>query len=702
VLVFDLESDGLLDTISKVHCINLIDRSDGREYRFTDHEFYQNLDGSYSEKRTPRDGTIADALNLLSEAEALGGQNIVRYDLPALAKVYEGFARNPDATIRDTKIMSQVMYPTLFDKDFAMSRKGKLPSDFIKRGHAGSHSLGAWGLRLGKTQKADFKPKDYGHTWATMPFTEEMDEYCMIDVRTNVDILEHFEKRATVLTTDEALDLEMRVAEIIQRQEQFGWSFDVEGAEALTHELQGKKAGLEDELRATFQPFFVRQQAKLFRPAATQRRWVRHPKGAHTRIIKEETGETYLHTFKNGRTQKRKVYREVKQRGWWEYLDEGASICKVKMTLFNPASRDHIANRLSVLFGWEPIEYTDSGKPKVDEDTLKSLEYPEAQKIIEYLMVDKRLGQVADGKQAWLKRVKPDGRVHTKVNPLGTITTRMTHYDFNIAQVPSSKKPYGSQCRALFYAPDGYLQVGCDAEGLELRMLGHFMAKWDGGEYVQAVTTGNKEDGTDAHTLNMIALKFNSRENAKTWFYAFIYGAGMFKLGTIVLEDFDEDTRRRFYEKYPAGRARDQAISRLGSRSRARIAEGIPALGKFIEAVKAKAKRGYVKGLDGRRIYTRSDHSAPNTLLQGDGAITMKKALVLLDDNLQQQGLKPGKDYEFNANIHDEFQIESAEEHAETVGQAAAEAIRLAGEHFSLRCPLAGAYATGRSWADTH
>ena len=212
MIVFDIESNGLLDTISRLHCINAIDRATGREYRYTDHEFYQNVDGSLSDVRCPRSGTLADGFNLLQGAQVIAGHNIIAYDAPAIRKVY------PDVVLRarmyDSKVASQLIYPDLKDRDFARLRKGKLPESF--RQYVGSHSLFPWGIRLGGEAKSDFTPAQYGHTWATMPFTQEMDEYCMQDVRANVALIEHFESRQY---SEQALWLEMDVHHIITWQE---------------------------------------------------------------------------------------------------------------------------------------------------------------------------------------------------------------------------------------------------------------------------------------------------------------------------------------------------------------------------------------------------------------------------------------------------------------------------------------------------
>jgi DNA polymerase I-like protein with 3'-5' exonuclease and polymerase domains len=655
LLVFDIESDGLLDTISKVHCINIINKVTGEELRFSDHSTYLNTDGTDSGIATQRNGTINDALWMLHNAESVAGQNIVGYDIPALKIVYPSWA-GITGRIYDTKIMSQLLFPNLKDKDFAALAKRKLPEDFKKRGLIGTHKLESWGLRLGGELKADFNPKDYGHTWASMPFTQEMDNYCMQDVRTNVHILKYFLSLGISL---DALYLEQRVAAILIRQETYGWCFDEEKAHKLVAELQGMRAELEEQCREAFHPWYAPdgKRGGLFTPK-----------------------------------------RDNKRMG---YL-KGVELGKIKLVEFNPGSRDHISNRLMAIHGWKPTEYTKEGKPKVDETILSSLPYPEAKLLTQYLTVQKRLGQIAEGNKAWLKYVK-DGRIHGRINPMGTVTRRMSHYNPNIAQVPANRAPYGAACRSLFRASPGKVLVGCDADGLELRCKGHFMARWDDGAFAEAVVSGKKEDGSDQHTINQKLIGLHSRDSAKTWYYAFIYGAQDYKLGTIIVEDFPDEKQLRFYSKYPSGPKRDRAYQRLGKRSRDRMMAGLPAMARFIEAVQKAASRGWLKSLDGSRLLVRSQHSALNTLLQSAGAIVMKKALVIMDDLFQTDlKLTPGQDYEFVGNIHDEVQIETTEEHAEDIGRSAAESIRLAGEHFNFRCPLAGNYAIGKTWAETH
>jgi DNA polymerase I-like protein with 3'-5' exonuclease and polymerase domains len=650
-LVFDIETTGLLKQLDRIHCITAIDPDTKQQYAFNG--------GTYDDgSPAPRDGSIEDGLRLLAAADELIGQNIIWFDIPAIQKLHPEW--QPTGRIFDTKVAAQVIWSDMAERDAVALARGRLPTDFQQRGLMGKHSLEAWGFRLG-VLKGDFRgPWD--------KFTEEMDRYARQDPVTTLALYEHVVAQNY---SAECLELEHAVSRIIFRQHARGFAFDVRQAEQLTAKLQRRMAELSDELARTFRPWYA----------------------------PDVKGGTALFVPK----------KDSKSLGYVA----GAALSKVKEVVFNPASRDHIADRLKRLRGWAPKEFTPSGKPQVDETTLAALPWPEAQLLAEYLMVEKRLGQVAEGGEAWLKHATTAGilgtaqsgvaRIHGNVNTNGAVTGRMTHSAPNVAQTPANHAPYGKDCRACFIATPGLVLVGCDAEGLELRMLAHYMAIYDGGAYVDAVVNGKKEDGTDAHSMNMRAAGLNTRDAAKTFIYALIYGAGDFKLGTISYEDFTEEQRKRFLSKHTTKRAREGALKRLGAARRARLLEGIPALGKLTDAVKqAVRKRGFLRGLDGRRLPVRSDHAALNTLLQSGGAVAMKKALVLADAAFTDTIRSKGGIVEPVANVHDEFQIETEEQYAELVGNIAAGAITKAGEHFKLRCPLAGSFSVGASWRDTH
>ena len=344
------------------------------------------------------------------------------------------------------------------------------------------------------------------------------------------------------------------------------------------------------------------------------------------------------------------------------YSEKTGKRLKDSVTVFNVGSRQQVAERLATK-GAKWTQATPSGKPVVDEKTLKENSHvAEAGKVLEYLTLQKRYAQV----HSWLEAVEDDGRVHGRVISNGAVTGRMTHQSPNMAQVPAGHSPYGKECRSCWTVPEGKKLVGFDASGLELRMLAHYM---DDKEFTNVLLT------EDIHTRNQVAAGLETRPQAKTFIYAFLYGAGDAKIGNIV-----------------GGSARD------GANLKQRFLRNTPALESLRERVARASKRGYLTGLDGRRLRVRSEHAALNTLLQAAGAIVMKKALVILDDYAQQWKL----DYKFIGNIHDEVQSEVAANQAEKFGWLAVECLKASGLAFNLRCPLDGEYQVGTTWAETH
>lgn len=605
---------------------------------------------------------IREALDRLSEADLIVGHNVIGFDLPAIAKVYPGWTYK--GQVRDTLIMARLIWPVedLKERDFKRFKEGKLPGNMI-----GRFTLQSFGYRLGNYKG------DYSGSWAE--WNVEMQEYMMQDGEVTASLWNAIAKKQWA---EQSIQLEHAVAFIVSRQERYGFLFNTEDAGRLYAEMVGVKTEVEAELQAAFPPWVTET--------------VFIPKG-------------------NNRTL-----------GY----QKGVPFIKRKTVTFNPSSRDHIASRLKAQRGWEPLDFTPDGKPKVDEEILSKLPWPETDLLIKYLTVEKRIAQLATGKEAWLKKVDDKtGRIHGRVITNGAVTGRMTHSGPNLAQVPGVRlgkddKPlyglagyYGAECRKLFTVAKGKKQVGADASALELRCLAGYMARFDDGAYIRTVLEGKKEDGTEIHSVNAKALG-TDRATAKVWFYAFIYGAGDFKLGTIL--------------KAPAGKEMS-----AGRASRARFLKNLPALGKIIDKVKnrvdghcyrdaegkpivlkdkAKARAllaaggtrepTYLIGLDGRQLKCRSSHSAFNTLLQSAGAVIMKVALVELDDQLQASGMIPGVHYEFVANVHDEWQIEVDEDKADYVSKAAVAALRRAGEILKFRCPIDGEAKVGGSWYDTH
>ena len=481
----------------------------------------------------------------------------------------------------------------------------------------GGHSLENWGNILNQ-------PKGEHYDWDN--FSQDMVDYCRQDVRVNKLV---YQKLLTELTGfgSESVELEHRVQDIICGQIKTGWTLDQEKAFLLLAELKEKKYELEDEVLQTFKPLPT--------------------------FVKEITPKTK----KDG------TYSVVGLKFLGDqWTTAVAPFSRIDYPVFNLGSRQQIGRYLQY-FGWKPKQFTETGQPIVDEAVLSKVQgIPEASLIGEYLMIQKRVAQV----QSWLDAVEDDGRVHGYVNACGAVTGRMTHSSPNMGQVPAVYSPYGRECRDVWTIPEGYKLVGCDASGLELRMLAHYMN--DEG-YTNEILNG------DIHTANQLASGVETRDQAKTFIYAFLYGAGDAKIGSIV-----------------GGTAKD------GRRLKEKFLANTPSLRDLRERVGVAASRGYVLGLDRRRVSIRSEHAALNSLLQSAGAVVMKKALCLLQEYATIWGIK----FNIIGNIHDEIQTEVEQEKAEVFGRLAVSCIEAAGLHYKLNCPLTGDYKVGNSWADTH
>lgn len=584
--IYDIETNGLLDQLDRVHCITAINLETG-------------------ERHAARPDQCEDLARTLYKSDGLIGHNIWSFDNRALAKIYDWWDRVDDVRDSDTMIDTRLIWPTLFDEDERQISKG---SEF-PRELRGRHSLKAWGMRLGVLKG------DYEGGWEE--FNEDMFAYAQQDVEVTLSLWKWIEKQEY---SPVARQLEQSVARIMSRQEATGFPFNSEAAESLLRSLQSRQAEIHSELSVAFPPWQVR-----------------------TPFIPKVNNKT---------------------RGYVK----GELTYKVKEIVFNPASRDHIADRLIKLHGWDPDVLTDGGKPKIDETVLKDLPYPEAKLLAENFTIEKRLGQLAQGSQGWIKKVK-NGRIHGRVTTNGAVTGRATHQSPNIAQCPGVNAPYGRECRSLFTAPEGRVLLGFDASGLELRCLAHYMSRWDDGAYGEEILNG------DIHTANQKAAGLETRNQSKTFIYALIFGAGNAKIGSIVGGD-----------------------EKKGSYLKRKFLEAVPAIKKLSNSVKKKSDAGYLYGLDGRKIHVRSQHSALNTLLQGAGAAICKQMIVEMDALFKRRGL----DVQHHAWVHDEVQLSCPPEIAEEVGQTCIDAIKRTEKFFNFRMPLDGEFSVGTNWADTH
>ena len=597
-LIFDLESDGLYDVVSVIHCIVI-------------HDIGANQTFTYGPD------CITAALDHLATADVLIGHNIIFYDLPVLQKLHS-FVRK--SRIVDTLICTRLIWPKEVLYDLDTEQYPQVPEK-----NRGSASLKAWGWRLAN-HKIDFK--DFSE------YSQEMLDYCVQDVVVTLNLWQFIVKQNY---PQAAFKLEHDFAIAINKQIRAGIPFDVDASLDLVDGLRTKQEELEVHLKEIFPP------------------------------IKHET-----------------IFVPKVNNATKGYV-KGQAFTKVRWEEFNPGSREQIVQRLQAKYGWTPETTTEKGNPILNDDILAALPYPEAIQLSEYMLVKKRLGQIADGRNAWLKLVNNDtGRMHGDLVTNGCITGRCAHRNPNMGQVPASYSPYGHECRSLFHAPQGWDLIGIDAKALELRCLAGYLALWDDGEYASMVI--NPE--VDIHSYNQEQFGVATRDISKRLLYGLLYGCGAIKAGTIINAE----------EKDP------EVLATLGRNAIDGFMRGVPALKKLKQKIEETiGTRGYLIGLDGRTLHCRSAFKGLNVLLQSSGAIIMKQVVINMHNNIEQNlALPHGQEWEQMLMIHDEVQLACKPEHTEHIREQALQAFPQAGEFFGFKCTIEGDSRVGKTWADTH
>jgi hypothetical protein len=489
----------------------------------------------------------------------------------------------------------------------------------------GSPSLKAWGWRLAD-HKIDFK--DFTQ------YSQEMLEYCIQDVEVTKKLWLHIYKQHY---PEPALKLEHDFAWAINKQIRSGVPFDFDAALDFVDVLRAKQQELENELKRIFPP-------------------IRH--------------STWFTPKVNNKT-----------RGYVK----GVPFEKVCIEEFNPGSRDQIADRLKQKYGWKPEKTTEKGNPILNDEVLETLPYPEAKPLAEYMLVKKRLGQITEGKNAWLKLYNNDtGCIHGDVITNGCITGRCAHRNPNMGQVPASYSPYGKECRSLFHAPYGWDLIGIDAKALELRCLAGYLALWDNGDYASLVVNPD----VDIHTYNQEQFGVATRDISKRLLYGMLYGCGAVKAGTII----DPDEKNEI------------VLRQLGSTAINSYMRGVPALKKLKQQIEETiGTRGYLVGLDRRVLHCRSSFKGLNVLLQSAGAILMKQVVVFVHNNIKENlGLEYGHHWQQLLMVHDEIQLACHPDYTDKIREQAMMAFPQAQEFFGFRCLIEGDSRVGKTWAETH
>jgi len=458
-------------------------------------------------------------------------------------------------------------------------------------------------------------------------WSQEMETYCIQDVNLTHQLYIHLLAQNI---SENACKLEHKFAAYLDVQMTHGIRFNVSDAVDLKLSLESSISVAEEEIKKTTQPNVV---TSLFTPKVNN------------------VSKGYV---------------------------KGQTIERRTETPFNPGSRDQVAHFLIRKYGWSAVEKTEGGKPKVTGDILSKLSYPEAGALANLFDAKKLYAQLYNGDNGWLKKVRM-GRIYGRVNHNGAVTGRCTHSGPNLSQVPRVTSFMGERCRALFLADAGHVLVGVDASGLELRNLAHYLHPLDNGTYTSTILEG------DIHTKNKLDAGLETRAQAKTFIYAFNYGAGDELLGDIVSPEATQAMKRV-----------------IGSDMRRKFLMNNPAIALLKDKIKFKVQtRGHLVGLDGRKLPVREDYRGLNVLLQAAGAVAMKKASCILWQKLEDEGLAGTKVFPV-LHIHDEFQMSTHPDVAEHVRLLGIQSIREAGEFFKYNCPLDGEGKIGKNWSETH
>jgi DNA polymerase I-like protein with 3'-5' exonuclease and polymerase domains len=585
-LIFDTETNGLLDEATVMHCLST--SQEGSEHVLDYNDDYDECN----------DGPVHVGLNWLARADELVAHNLLGFDLPVTKKLSPGWEPKEGCKLTDTLVLSRLCFPDLFERDMKRKYQG-FPSKLF-----GRHSLEAWGQRLGVAKG------DYAGGWEE--FSQDMMDYCNQDVVVLKEVLKTMKRQGF---SQESIDLEHDFAQVIHEMNMRGVRFDTDAATQLLEVLTVREAEVEELLRASFQGF----------------------EKIHISPVKK--------------------------------------IRRVEQIPFNPGSRRHITRALMEQRGWVPDDedYTPSGIPKLSEEILKRMDpkvVPEAPLILESLMLDKRLGQLSRGKNAWLKLVGDDGIIRPFVNHMGTITGRCTHSRPNVGQVPASRNPYGKECRELWRPREGYTLLGSDASSVEVRILAHYLSPYDRGELVRLV-----EEGESPHKRTMKLTGIEDYDKAKMALYATLYGIK------------------------PPGLAKQLGTSVVKARKiQKKLLDGYGISGLVEQLRETFSQKGFLNGFDGRRIPIRKISALLNTLIQAGASVLIKKWTVLSMQALRSSGI----DAHLVLHVHDEMQLEVPHDSVTEAEEIVKAAMLQAGKELGIRCRTTADTATGPDWSHTH
>jgi len=611
-LIFDLEGNGLLETITRLHCIVISELGKDHVYEYGPEQ-------------------ITEALAHLARADTLIGHNIQSYDLPVLRKLRE-WAPRPACRIVDTLIAGRLILPHLAKIDSEVAARAK---DAAFGQIYGKYALEAWGVRLG-IAKIGVEIDNFAE------WSPEVQARCVSDVVVCKRLWQLLQPDGYPRA---ALELEHNVSAICDRITTDGVPFDTAAAEQLRKCWKTRRSELEAQLRNQFP------------------------------------------------------------------------------TVKNLNSRVQIGALLEAR-GWQPEQRTEKTKrPVIDDAVLETLPaiYPEFDGLAEHYILGRRLGQLANGKQAWISNVHTDGRLHGGLIHIGTPHSRAKHLQPNMAQVPNHKKgaPFAAECRALFRHPNNWVFVTCDQSNLQDRGFAHYLAAHDGGAYAQTFAAGIDQHWQTAIALGLIPqetarnksdkVDTTIREGAKTFRYAFLFGAGGLRIGQIIAHTVravmaiapGSTLCAQFWagNKHPS----EAVLRQTGRRIFNRFITATPGLRKLRANLSAEhRRRGWVEGLDGRRIPTEADYKSLNRIVTASEAVICKRWLIDVYAELCERfHYGPDGDAHLVLWIHDELVVCCKPAIADLVGELLVRHARKAGEPYGFRVPLDADFKIGRDWAGT-
>lgn len=547
---------------------------------------------------------------------AFVGHNAISYDAVHTARLAEGFADSSNTV--DTLVLSYLYDP----------------------GMPGGHSLEAWGYRLKD-------PKGHWADWSR--YSAEMDKYCQQDVKLGKKVAKAlWQRMRKVGYSEQSCQIEHEIRVVLDEQQRNGWYFDIPGAQALVSHLRATQSELEPAIRDLF-PVRLRVH------------------GTYKRRFLKDGGDfaTYQRHLE--------TYPELKDNGDGTYST-------LDWEEFNIGSPKQRIERLLEL-GYEPTNFTPKGNPKVDEESLiafaESSGHTPVQAIADWLVLEGRSTMV----EGWLNNVDyTDSRMHGRVFTCAAKNRRMIHNSPNTANIPKAKPrvKYGIECRRLWMATPGRVQVGYDASGLELRMFAQYL---NNPEATKLYTEG------DPHKYNTELLEEPEEYRdlaAKNVIYAMLYGAMDKKLGYTARTSITNDKAAREH----------------GLWVRSKLEVGIPGFQQLTMEVKQEYKQngGLIRTIDGGFVRCHAPHAALNYKLSSAGAIVCKVAAI----RARREIIRRGLDGFYVGNIHDEGQLDCAIKDADEVGKVCVRGIEMAGEELGFHVPLTGAYKVGQNWAECH